>query len=96
MLIQPLYRKLSGKNAKIARPTLFNYIFTREEYEHYANRLFAMMAEGDFKTRIHDTYPLKDVARAHNVSLPLHLLAKAATNDCTRISRVGRPWANCS
>ena len=70
MLIQCLDRKLSAKNAKIARPTLFNYIITREEYEHYANRLFAMMAEGDFKTRIHDTYPLKDVARAHNVSLP--------------------------
>ena len=96
MLIQRLYRKLSGKNAKIARPTLFNYIFTREEYEHYANRLFTMMAEGDFKTRIHETYPLNDVARAHNVSPHLDLFAKGVTNDCTRISRVGRPWANCS
>ena len=96
MLIQCHYRKLSAKNAKLARPTLFNYIFTREEYELYANRLFTMMAEGDFKLRIHDTYPLKDVARAHNVSLHLDVFAKAATNDCSRISRVGRLWANCS
>ncbi|KAF6235969.1 hypothetical protein HO173_005597 [Letharia columbiana] len=58
--------KLSAKNAKVARPSLFNYISTREEYEHYANELFKMMAEDDFKTRIHETYPLKDVARAHN------------------------------
>lgn len=57
--------KLSAKNAKVVRPTLFNYIYTREEYEQYANELFKMMTEDHFNTRIHETYPLKDVARAH-------------------------------
>ena len=89
-------RKLTANNAKIVRPTLMNYVATREEYEHYANRLFEMMEANDWKPRIHETYPLKDVARAHNVSLPNAMLAKNTTNDCARILRVGRPWASCS
>ncbi|CAO1601528.1 NADPH:quinone reductase [Xanthoria calcicola] len=59
--------KLSAKNAKVARPTLFNYLFTREELEHYSTRLFNMMMDEKFSVRIHDTYPLADVARAHTV-----------------------------
>ncbi|CAF9920527.1 MAG: NADPH:quinone reductase [Alectoria fallacina] len=58
--------KLSAKNVRIVRPSLFNYISTRDEFDHYANKLFKMMAEEHFKTRIHETYPLKDVARAHD------------------------------
>ena len=73
-----------------------NYIATRDEYEHYTNRLFEMMAQDHLKTRIHETYPLKDVARAHNVGLHDDLPAKDLTDDCARISRVERPWANCS
>ena len=73
-----------------------NYVATRDEFEHYANRLFEMMAQNQLKTSIHDTYPLKDVARAHNVGLRDDLLAKDITDSCARISRVGRPWANCS
>lgn len=84
------------KNAKIVRPTLFNYISTREEYEHYANELFKMMVEDHFETRIHETYPLKDVARAHDVGLHSGLLAKGMTDDCARILRAGRPWENYS
>ena len=53
-----------------------NYVATREEYEHYANRLFEMMEANRWEPRIHETYPLKDVARAHNVSLPNAMLAK--------------------
>ncbi|KAL8730697.1 MAG: hypothetical protein Q9166_003889 [cf. Caloplaca sp. 2 TL-2023] len=60
-----LISKLSAKNAKVARPTLFNYIFTREEFEHYSAELFKLMIDKRFTIRIHDTYPLKDVARAH-------------------------------
>lgn len=61
-------RRLSAKNVKVARPTLFNYIYTREEFEHYANELFQMMIVDKFNVRIHEIYPLQDVARAHNVS----------------------------
>lgn len=73
-----------------------NYIYTRQEFEHYANRLFKMMAEDHFQTRIHEMYPLKDVARAHNVGFRPDPLEMYMTDDCARISRVGRPWANCS
>ncbi|KAL9005151.1 MAG: hypothetical protein Q9188_002065 [Gyalolechia gomerana] len=60
-----LISKLSAKNAKIVRPTLFNYIYTREEYEHYSDELWKMMIDKRFAVRIHDIYPLRDVARAH-------------------------------
>ncbi|KAL8906995.1 MAG: hypothetical protein Q9207_001681 [Kuettlingeria erythrocarpa] len=60
-----LISKLSAKNAKVARPTLFNYIYTREEFEHYSNKLWKMMVHEKFTVRIHEIYPLKDVARAH-------------------------------
>ena len=61
-------RKLSAKNAKVARPTLYNYIYTRGEYEKYADELFRLMSEEKFDVRVHKTYPLKDVAQAHQVS----------------------------
>ena len=64
-----LRRRLAAKNIKVARPTLFNYIYTREEFEYYANELFEMMSKDKFKVRIHEIYPLEEVARAHNVGL---------------------------
>lgn len=73
-----------------------NYVATRDEFEHYTNRLFDMMAKDHFKTRIHETYPLKDVARAHNVALSNNLLTEDMTDESARTSRVARPWANCS
>ncbi|KAL8964928.1 MAG: hypothetical protein Q9183_004136 [Haloplaca sp. 2 TL-2023] len=60
-----LISKLSTKNVKVLRPTLFNYIYTREEFEGYSNKLWAMMTEKMFDVRIHNTYPLKDIATAH-------------------------------
>jgi NADPH2:quinone reductase len=57
--------RLSAKNVKILRPTLFNYIYTREEYEKYAKELFGFIAEGKVNVKVHETYPLQEVARAH-------------------------------
>ena len=54
---------------------MFNYIATREEFEKYASELFELMSEDKFITRIHEIYPLKEVARAHNVSKVLLYLA---------------------
>ena len=51
------------------RPTLFNYIATTEEWEYYTAKLWKLMEEDDMKVKIHEIYPLKDVARAHTVSL---------------------------
>lgn len=61
--------KLSAKNAKIARPTLNNYIYTRDELEHYSDKLWKMMIDEKLSVRIYETYPLEDVARAHTVSV---------------------------
>jgi len=61
-------RKLSAKNVKVARPTLFNYIYTRGEYEKYAGELWRLMIHEKFDVRVHKTYLLKDVAQAQQVS----------------------------
>lgn len=63
-----LDRRLSSKNVKVARPTMFNYIFSREEFEYYAHELWRLMTEEKFKTRIHKIYPLTNAAKAHDVS----------------------------
>jgi NADPH2:quinone reductase len=46
------------------RPTLFNYLTTREEFAKWTKELFEFL-EGGLAVNIHETYPLKDVARAH-------------------------------
>ncbi|KAJ5165785.1 hypothetical protein N7492_006081 [Penicillium capsulatum] len=57
--------KLSPKCVKIARPTLFGYIETREEFEFYTNELFQLLSSGELKTKVHKVYPLEEVAQAH-------------------------------
>lgn len=56
--------KLSAKNVKLMRPTLFQYITTREEFEQYANELFDFMVKNKIDVRVHEVYPLKEVGRA--------------------------------
>ena len=57
--------RLSAKNLKILRPTLFNYIVTREEFEHYTSELFNFIIKDKLNVRIHEIYPLADIKRAH-------------------------------
>ncbi|KAL4890165.1 hypothetical protein BDV59DRAFT_195111 [Aspergillus ambiguus] len=57
--------KLSPKCVKVARPTLFGYIETREEFEFYVNELFTLLKSGQLKVKIHQIYPLEQVAQAH-------------------------------
>lgn len=59
--------KLSPKCVKIARPTLFGYIETREEFEYYTNELFSLLQSGKLKVKIHKVYPMEDVAQCHRV-----------------------------
>jgi NADPH:quinone reductase-like Zn-dependent oxidoreductase len=47
---------------------LLNYIYTREEFEDYANELFRFIEREKPNIKIHEVYPLQDVARAHTVS----------------------------
>ena len=62
------YRVLAAKNVKIARPTLYNYIYTQEEFEYYVNKLWDLMVKENFNVRIHKIYPLEDAAKAQDVS----------------------------
>ncbi|EON61074.1 hypothetical protein W97_00285 [Coniosporium apollinis CBS 100218] len=57
--------RLSAKNTKLLRPTLFNYMVTREEFETYTGELFEFMTRDKMDVRVHEVYPLKEVARAH-------------------------------
>ncbi|OQD76524.1 hypothetical protein PENDEC_c004G06048 [Penicillium decumbens] len=56
---------LSPKCVKIARPTLFGYIETREEFEYYTNELFSLLQSGQLKVKIHKVYPLEDIIQVH-------------------------------
>ncbi|KAG9235837.1 hypothetical protein BJ875DRAFT_256473 [Amylocarpus encephaloides] len=57
--------KLAAKNLKLLRPTLFNYIATREEFEQYCSELFDFIIKDKMNVKIHEIYPLADIARAH-------------------------------
>ncbi|KAH7068864.1 hypothetical protein BKA63DRAFT_494320 [Paraphoma chrysanthemicola] len=56
--------RLSPKNVKLVRPTLFNYIATREELQEAASELWKFIEKDGLKVKIHDVYPLSDVVRA--------------------------------
>ncbi|KAI1383264.1 NAD(P)-binding protein [Hypoxylon trugodes] len=58
--------RLAAKNARLMRPTLFNYIATREEFEGYVNELLDFVLKDGLDARIYKVYNLSDVASAHN------------------------------
>lgn len=76
------YSKLSPKCVKIARPTLFGYIETREEFESYTNELFSLLKSGQLKTKIHKIYPLEEIAQVHKVSDNLYT-ATFGDSECS-------------
>jgi len=49
----------------VTRPTLHNYIATREELEQRADEVMQMMMAGELRLRIHKTYPLAEAESAH-------------------------------
>lgn len=49
----------------LTRPTLFDYIATREELEQAANDLFDAVASGSVRIEVKQRFPLKDAAEAH-------------------------------
>lgn len=51
-------------NIKILRPTLFNYIHTPEEWNHYVSLLFKLIKENKLKITVSAVYPLKEVRQA--------------------------------
>ncbi|KAI8635159.1 hypothetical protein F5Y19DRAFT_2129 [Xylariaceae sp. FL1651] len=57
--------RLSAKNARLLRPTLFNYVTTREEFAGYCDELFGFIEKDGFNVKVHEVYPLSEVKRAH-------------------------------
>jgi NADPH2:quinone reductase len=49
----------------LTRPTLFDYVATRDELEHSAQRLFEMIGNGTIKVEIGARFPLREAADAH-------------------------------
>lgn len=49
----------------VTRPTLLNYIATREELVERSGAVFGMISAGKLKLRIEHTYPLAEAQRAH-------------------------------
>jgi NADPH2:quinone reductase len=47
------------------RPTLFNYIVTREEFTTYTKELFDWIEQGELNVKVHKVYKLEDVKQAH-------------------------------
>jgi NADPH:quinone reductase len=45
---------------------MFKYIETREESEAYTSQLFDFIIKDKLNVKIHETYPLEDVKRAHS------------------------------
>ncbi|HVJ53648.1 MAG TPA: quinone oxidoreductase [Aliidongia sp.] len=49
----------------VTRPTLQSFIATREDLAATANDLFDVVASGNVKISVNQTYPLRDAAQAH-------------------------------
>jgi NADPH2:quinone reductase len=49
----------------LTRPTLMNYIATREELQQRSSDIFGWIAAGKLRLRMEFEFPLKDAARAH-------------------------------
>ncbi|KZZ89502.1 quinone oxidoreductase [Ascosphaera apis ARSEF 7405] len=56
---------LRMKNLKLLRPTLYNYIATEEEFNHYTTKLFNLLATGQLKTFLQKVYPLEEIQQVH-------------------------------
>jgi len=55
----------TGGSLYLTRPTLVDYIATREELFSRAEDLFGWIAQGKLDVRIGGRYPLAEAARAH-------------------------------
>ncbi|HZJ46352.1 MAG TPA: quinone oxidoreductase [Pyrinomonadaceae bacterium] len=59
--------KLSQKGSLyITRPTLLNYISTREDLEWRSKEILDLVGSGELNVRIHHSYQLADAAQAHH------------------------------
>lgn len=57
---------LAVKSLFLTRPSLMDYTVKREELEEISSDLFATVAKGALKIRVHATYPLSQAAKAQD------------------------------
>jgi len=57
---------LAAKALFLTRPSLLHYTAKREELEEVSSDLFANVANGALKIRVHATYPLSQAAKAQD------------------------------
>ncbi|KAI3403484.2 ZTA1 [Candida oxycetoniae] len=55
---------LSAKNIQLVRPSLFGYITTKEEWDHYSGELLQLFKENKLKFDISKTYDLENYKQA--------------------------------
>ncbi|KAL2326537.1 hypothetical protein Fmac_025595 [Flemingia macrophylla] len=56
---------LAAKSLFLTRPTLMQYVVSRDELLEAAGEVFANVASSVLKVRVNHTYPLSDAAKAH-------------------------------
>ncbi|RKP36472.1 hypothetical protein BJ085DRAFT_20824 [Dimargaris cristalligena] len=56
---------LACNNVKLVKPTLFNYIPDRAEFDRFTYQLLDMVQRGQIKPLIHRIYPLAAIEHAH-------------------------------
>jgi len=54
-----------GGSLTLTRPTMFDFVVTRDEFVRRAEDLFGWVADGSLQVTIGGTYPLADAGRAH-------------------------------
>jgi len=57
---------LAAKALFVTRPSVLHYTVTREELEEVSSDLFANIANGALKIRLHATYPLSQAVKAQD------------------------------
>jgi NADPH2:quinone reductase len=65
--IDPLQHLMSRGSLFLTRPSLFDYVSTREELEQRAGDLFRWVADGNLKVHVGARLPLGDAAEAHRL-----------------------------
>lgn len=57
--------KLGAKNVRLMRPVVNVFVAKREDLERNAAQLFNLVRDKKINVRVHEVYPLADIARAH-------------------------------
>jgi NADPH2:quinone reductase len=87
--------RLAAKNIKVLRPTLFNYLATKEEFATYTQELLDLIKTKKVDVRIHKVYSLADAAQAHKVRISPAGISGRMHADNFRTSRDESRLENC-